>query len=104
MASRTTNKEIIDFTPYIQKAKKYNEKDLDSFSNELIFLLLKDDLDYEKIKETLGIFLSLFISSISFEKNNKKINKYVAINLFTLFVMTKYKDFSTLIKCIEYIF
>ena len=104
MASRENTKEVIDFTLFIPNKKTYTKTELDNYSKELISLLLNEDFTNERIKELFGIFLSSFVSSISFDIKNKKTDKYLIINLFTSFVLSKYKDFSILIKCIDNLF
>lgn len=104
MAPRKNSKEVIDFTSYIPKNKTYTKTELDNYSKELISLLLNEDFTNERIKELFGIFLSSFVSSISFDIKNKKTDKYLIINLFTSFILSKYKDFSILIKCIDNLF
>ena len=104
MASRKNSKEVINFTSYIPKNKTYSKIELDNYSKELISLFLNEDFTSEKIKELFGIFLSSFVSSISFDIKNKKTDKYLIINLFTSFILSKYKDFSILIKCIDNLF
>ena len=104
MASRKDTSKVIDFTSYIPKNKNYKFEELDNYYKEFISLIIQDELDIEKVKTILGIFLSLFVSSISFDIKNNKVDKFLVINLFTSFVCSKYKDFSLLIKCIDKLF
>ena len=102
MALRKDTRQIIDFTPYIQKGKDIDKKEYPRYSKKLISLLLDDNSSKEEIYSLFGIFLSSFTSSISFDLNNN-INKNIfeIINMFTLYVLSEYKEHTLLIKTIE---
>ena len=100
MASRKESSKVIDFTPYIKKAKLNSKKEYLYYSKRLLSLFLDDYFNVEEINTIFGIFLSSFTTSISFEKGVGKKDIFETIHLFSLFALTSYQDYSLLIKSI----